>query len=359
MNSVLNKIPCGYLEFNDEGILTQVNNRTCNIFNYTEKQLINNHIETILTPGAKIFYQTHLFPMLKMKKQVNEIYLTFQSKEGENIPVLINAERIVDNEEPINRCIVLQMERRSEYEDRILYDKKKAEKKSDKKEKLLSMMSHELRSPLNVILGMVDLLSNEINGNAGSEERKYLGLIKNAGKDLARLADDILNFAKLESGYFEVNNEVVLLEEVLMNSFMMAMHEAEDKGIELTRSEKTEIKVFADKDRLKQVIMNLLTNAVKYTEPGGEVILTTEKEGQYAKIHVKDTGIGIPAEKIDQIFQPFNQMDNDGSGSSKSGFGLGLPISKKLVALMEGNLTVNSEEGEGSIFSVKIPLAKN
>lgn len=359
MSSVINQIPCGYLEFNDEGMLVQVNNRLCDIFGYSNEELINNHIEAILTPGAQIFYQTHLFPMLKMKNQVQEIYLTFQSKEGENIPVLINAERIVENDEPITRCIVLQMERRSEYEDRILYDKKKAEKKSDKKEKLLSMMSHELRSPLNVILGMVDLLSSELNGEAGSEERKYLGLIKNAGKDLARLADDILNFAKLESGYFEVHTEIVLLEEVLMNSFMMTMPDAEEKGIELTRSEKTELKVLADKDRLKQVIINLLTNAVKYTDPGGKVILSTEKEGRHAKIYVKDTGMGIPSEKIDKIFQPFNQMDNSKSGSSKSGFGLGLPISKKLVDLMEGNLTVSSKEGKGSIFSVEIPMAKN
>lgn len=357
MSSFINQIPCGYLEFNDDGKIVQVNDRLCNLINSSNEQLINSHIETILTPGAEIFYQTHLFPMLKMKNQLNEIYLTLQTKEKESISVLINAERIVENDAPLNCCIVVRMERRSEYEDRILYDKKKAEKTSDRKEKLLSMMSHELRSPLNIILGMVDLLSDELNGDARDEERKYLGLIKNAGKDLARLADDILNFAKLESGYFEVNNKVVLLEEVLMNSFMMTMHDAEDKGIELTRSEKTELKVVADKDRLKQVIMNLLTNAVKYTEPGGKIILSTEKDGSHAKIHVKDTGIGIPSGKIDQIFQPFKQMDN--KDSEKSGFGLGLPISKNLVDLMEGELTVSSKKGEGSIFSVKLPLAED
>ncbi len=359
MNSAINQIPCGYLEFNDEGKIVQVNNRLCNLINYSNEQLINNHIETILTPGAKIFYQTHLFPMLKMEKQLNEIYLTLLTKDNENLPVMINAERSSENNVHLNRCIVVGMERRSEYEDRILYDKKKAEKTSEKKEKLLSMMSHELRSPLNVILGIVDLLSEELNGDARSEELKYLGLIKNAGKDLARLADDILNFAKLESGYFNVNNEVVLLEEVLMNSFMMVMHDAENKGIKLTRSEKTELKVLADKDRLKQVIINLLTNAVKYTDSGGQIVLSTEKEDQFAKIHVKDTGIGIPSEKIDQIFQPFIQMDDNSSDSDKSGFGLGLPISKKLVDLMGGDLTVSSKQGEGSVFSVKIPLAEN
>lgn len=359
MSSILNHIPCGYLEFNDEGKIVRTNNRLCAMCGYSREELVNQHLNTILTSGAEIFYQTHLFPMLKMEKQLNEIYLTLQTKEGESIPVLVNAERTLQDNKHANRCIVVRMERRSEYEDRILYDKKEAQKTSDKKEKLLSMMSHELRSPLNVILGMVDLLSSELNGDANSEERKYLGLIKNAGKDLARLADDILNFAKLESGYFSVNNEVVLLEEVLMNSFMMTMPDAEEKGIELIRSEKTDLNVLADKDRLKQVIVNLLTNAVKYTEPGGKIVLSTEKKGQFAKIHVKDTGIGIPREKIDQIFQPFIQMDDNNSDSEKSGFGLGLPISKKLVDLMGGDLTVSSKQGEGSVFSVQLPLAKN
>lgn len=359
MDTTLNKIPCGYLEFNDDGILLQVNDKICEMMSCSSDEIIDSHIETILTPGAKIFYQTHLFPMLKMEEKIDEVYLTLQSKKGENLPVLINAARSSENERYINRCIIVQMKRRSEYEDRILYDKKEAEKTSDEKEKLLSMMSHELRSPLNIILGMVELLSEKINGDGHSDENKYLGLIKNAGKDLARLANDILNFAKLESGYFEVNTEVILLEEVLMNSFMMAMYDAESKGIKMARSEKTTLKVLADQDRLKQVIMNLLTNAVKYTEPGGKIVLSTKKEGQFARIEVKDTGVGIPEDKIDQIFQPFIQMDNSNSGSKKSGFGLGLPITKKLIHLMGGDLSVTSKPGEGSVFSVQIPLADN
>jgi signal transduction histidine kinase len=242
-------------------------------------------------------------------------------------------------------------------DDRSLDDKKEAENSIDEKERLLSMASHELRSPLNVILGMVELLSEEINGDGKSDEHRYLGLIKNAAKDLARLADDILNFAKLESGYFEINTEVVQLEEVLMNSYMTAMHQAEEKGVKLARSEKIDWKVSADKNRLKQVIVNLLTNAVKYTEPGGEIYLSTEKDDQLAIIHIEDTGIGIPPDKIDHIFQPFIQMNDEKSASNKSGFGLGLPISKRFTDLMGGDLAVTSTQGEGSVFTVKIPLA--
>ena len=356
MDSILDKIPCGYLEFNDDGILGHVNNRFCEMVGYRRDELVNQQIESVLTPGAGVFYQTHLFPMLKMENRVDEIYLTLLSKEDEKIPVLINAERAPDNSGFNNRCILVWMQRRSEYEDRILYDKKKAEKTSDEKEKFLSMMSHELRTPLSVILSMVELLSDEINGDGVSDEYKYLGLIKNAGKSLARLADDILNFAKLETGHFSVNNEVVLLEEVLVKSYMMIMHDAESKGVRLTRGDKTELSVLADRDRLQQVIMNLLTNAVKFTEPGGKIVLYTEKDPQFVKIHIKDTGIGIPSEKVDQIFQPFIQMKQKSTGSNEGGFGLGLPISKKLARMMGGDLTVSSTPGEGSVFTLQIPL---
>lgn len=359
MDTTLNNIPCGYLEFDDDGKLLQVNNKICEMVGCSRKELVNSHIETILTTAAKIFYQTHLFPLLKMEEKIDEVYLTLRTKGGENIPVLINAERSSENDTFVNRCIIVQMTRRSEYEDRILYDKKEAERTSEEKEKLLSVMSHELRSPLNIILGMVELISDKLNGDEHNDVLKYLGLIKNAGKDLARLANDILNFAKLESGYFEVKREVVMLEEVLTNSFMMAKIDAENKGIEITRSEKTNLYVLADGDRLKQVMMNLLTNAVKYTEAGGEIVLSAKKEGQFARIDVKDTGIGIPEEKIDQIFQPFIQMDNNNSGSKESGFGLGLPITKRLIHLMEGDLSVKTKQGEGSVFSVQIPLVED
>lgn len=357
MDKNLNNIPCGYLVLNDEGVLLEVNDKVCGMVQCLREEIMDSHIETILTPGAKVFYQSYLFPMLKMEGKVNEVYLTLQTKDGKGVPVLINAERSSENGAHISRCIIVQMSRRSAYEDRILLDKKEAKKTSEEKERLLSMLSHELRSPLNVILGMVELLSDQLNGDGHGDEYKYLGLIKNAGKDLARLANDILNFAKLESGYFEVNREVILLEEVLMNSFMAVIHDAESKGIKMARSEKTTLNVLADEDRLKQVMMNLLTNAVKYTESGGKIVLSTKKEGQFVQIEVKDTGVGIPADKIDQIFQPFIRIGNNDSGPKEGGFGLGLPITKKLVHLMGGSMSVSSKPGEGSVFSVQIPLA--
>lgn len=359
MDTTLDKLPCGYLEFNNEGIVGQVNNMFCEIVGYQRDELVNQHIESVLTPGARVFYQTHIFPMLKMQNRVDEIYITLLSKEDKKIPVLINAERASEKTEFNNRCIVVRMQRRSEYEDRILYDKKKAEKASDEREEFLSMMSHELRTPLSVILSMVDILSDEMNGDGTSDEYQYLGLIKNAGKNLARLADDILNFAKLETGHFSVNSEVVLLEEVLVKSYMMIMPDAERKRVQLNRRDKTEVSVLADRDRLQQVIMNLLKNAVKFTEPGGKIVLYTEKKSEFVNIHVKDSGIGIPSEKVAQIFQPFIQVEQEVSALKKDGFGLGLPISKKLARMMGGDLTVSSKQGEGSVFTLHIPLADN
>ena len=352
MHSMLDQLPCGYLEFDDNGLIRQSNNRFCKIVGYSSKELIGNHIKTLLTPGATVFYQTHLFPMLKMEKQLNEIYLTFLSNNGEKIPVLLNAERSTEKEPAVNRCIVVRMQRRSEYEDRILFAKKQAEETTEDKKKLISMMSHELRTPLSVILGMVEMLSEELDSDANEDIIEYLKLIETSSNNLARLADDILNFAKLETGNFSINQEVLLLEEVLDRSFLIAKHEAKNKDIECTRGKKSELKVFADPDRLQQILMNLLTNAIKFTESGDTIELFTDHDEQFVRIHVKDSGVGIPIDKTELIFQPFKQLN----GTNAGGVGLGLSISRKLSREMGGDLTVSSTPGEGTMFTLQLPV---
>jgi len=283
METILDQIPCGYLDFSDEGIIGQVNRRICEMTGYRNDELVDQHLENLLTPGAGVFYQTHLFPVLKLENRLDEVYLTLQHKNGKKIPVLINSERNFKTKKYKNRCIVVEMQRRSEFEDKLLLAKKQAERTSGEKQKAISMMSHELRTPLSVILSMVELLSDEFNGDGLGEHYEYLSPIKEASKNLARLADDILNFARLETGYFDIQTEVILLEEVLIKSYMMMMHDAEKKGVTINRGEKTELKILADRDRLQQIIMNLLNNAVKFTEPGGKIDLYTEKDSEHVK----------------------------------------------------------------------------
>jgi len=359
-DSILQNIPCGYLEFDDNGILSAANSKLSEWLGYERSELVEKHLNTLMTPGAKIFCQTHLFPLIKLQESVEEIYITLQTKEGDKMPVLLNAQYDSSELRPVSRCILVRMKNRSAYEERLLHDKKEAKKIVDKKEQLLSRMSHEIRNPLNVILGMVDVLLDKVSekDDGKGEEKKYLNMIEDAGTDLARLADDILNFAKLESGYFNIDTEPVDLGEVLDNASMMAELDAREKNITISKNIEVDISVKADIDRLKQIIMNLLTNAVKYTKPGGKIFLSCRQEGESIEIAVKDTGIGIPPGKMDQIFQPFIQIDDQKSESDQAGFGLGLPISKKLAQMMNGDLTVASTHGEGSVFTLELPKAK-
>ncbi|MFH5883309.1 ATP-binding protein [Halalkalibaculum sp. DA3122] len=357
---MIDNIPGGFLALDDEGIIKAVNERSCTLTGYKKTELINSHVKRILTPGSTIFFQTHLYPLIKIEHHAKEIYLSLLSAEEEKIPVLVNAEkRDVEDGSSLYCCLVLPVERRSEYEDQLLHAKKKAEKKSEQKERFLSMISHELRTPLNTILGMVDLLSEELNGNAGNEEREYLSLIKSAGKNLGRLADDILNFAKLETGYFEIAKEPFSLEEAIIKAYMMAMRKADEKGIKLIRHQKTELTVHADADRLQQILLNLLHNAIKFTDRGGIVQLHTDQDDQFAYIYVKDNGIGMSADKQDRIFDPFVQIEHNSHTGNDSGFGLGLPISRKLARLMGGDLQVESTPGRGSVFTVRLPIAES
>lgn len=322
-------------------------------------QPLHNHecVPYSVSCCPKIFYQTHLFPMLTMENQIDEVYLKLKSKNGHEVPVLINAERGNIERNGINRCIVVRMQRRSNYEDQLLYDKEEAQENIADKQKLISMMSHDLRNPLNAILGAVELLSEELDRDAGDDIAEYLNLIETSSKNMARLADDILNFAKLETGYFTINPEVISLDEILKNAFMMAKREAKNKDIICTRSQDTGLNIYADPDRLLQVLMNLITNAIKFTEAKGNIELYTEKEAPNVKIDVKDSGVGIPAEKLEHIFKPFEQIKQENSAPKDSGFELGLTISKKLSLKMGGNLRVSSTPGEGTVFTLHIPLA--
>ncbi len=356
MDQLLDRIPCGYLTFNDEGVIREVNERFCEMIGCSMEKLAGQSVESVFTPGSGVFYQTHLYPLLKLKNRVEEVYLSMKSASGKKIPVLINALRSEENGVFLNRCIIVQLQRRSEYVNQILHAKKQAEEISKSKEKFLSMMSHELRTPLQVIISLVELLSEELNGDALSDEAEYLGMIKHAGKDLNRLIDDFLNFARLETGYFDVNTEVVVLEESVIRAVMMMLPKAEMKKIKINRCEKTDVKVMADPDRLQQILMNLLTNAIKFTDEGGWISISTRTEDAFVYIDVTDTGIGIPSDQQEIIFSPFMQVQTESAGKG-SGYGLGLAICRQLAALMEGDLTVQSKPGKGSTFTLSLPLS--
>jgi PAS domain S-box-containing protein len=226
------------------------------------------------------------------------------------------------------------------------------------KSSFLATMSHELRTPLNAIAGYTQLLDMGIHGPINGSQREALEKIHRNQAHLLGLINDVLNFAKIEAGQVRYTLDDVPLDATL--AAVEALVEPQIRARRLAyryRHGDGAATVRADRERLEQVVLNLLTNAIKFTEPGGRVEMAWEAEGRWARIHVADTGRGIPADKLDAVFEPFVQVDPALTRSTE-GTGLGLAISRDLARAMRGDLTVRSTPGQGSVFTLTLPLGE-
>lgn len=233
----------------------------------------------------------------------------------------------------------------------------KAEHASQAKTEFLSSMSHELRTPLNSILGFAQLLHKDQHLN--ELQKDSLNEIIQAGKHLLELINQILDFASIESGQVEFNFENVSLNKALNECLSLLKPQAVNKKLELILELPEEFKVKADRLRLKQVILNLMSNGIKYNQLAGKLKLQAKSNAEFVRLSVTDSGLGIPSEKIKKLFTPFERLDKQ--GSAIEGSGIGLSISKTLIEQMGGEIGVESSTQAGSsgtTFWIDIPRVK-
>jgi signal transduction histidine kinase len=245
-----------------------------------------------------------------------------------------------------------------------------AEHASEAKSRFLATMSHELRTPLNAVLGYVDLLGlEEIAGPLTTAQRAYLDRMAASARHLLSLIDEVLDLAKVESGRMAVALQPTLVHPEVLAAAALVRPRAEAKRLALAADAPAEpaaaaLRVVADPDRLRQVLVNLLGNAVKFTAAGGRVAVRAEPAldavTPRVQIVVEDTGVGIPPDRLDAVFEPFVQVEDDGRSvytRRHGGTGLGLAIGRQLARLMGGDLTAESTPGVGSRFTLWLPLA--
>ncbi len=232
-----------------------------------------------------------------------------------------------------------------------------AEHANNAKTLFLRAMSHELRTPLNAISGYTEILELGIRGVVNPEQTKDLGRIKRAAAYLLRLINDVLTIARLE-GARPLNVISIAVNPVLAEVEGLCALQAKAKGLTLTVTPcEGDILVAADAERFQQILLNLITNATKFTAPGGSIGVTCEEQAGLVRLRVKDTGVGVRPLDIDRVFEPFVQVDKHLTTATQQGVGLGLSISRELARAMQGDLTLESTEGIGSTFTLVLPSA--
>jgi len=219
----------------------------------------------------------------------------------------------------------------------------------------LSSMSHELRTPLNSIIGFTGIILQGMSGKVNKKQRKQLTMVKNSSNHLLSLINDILDISKIEAGKVELSLEEFSLDDVVREVVENFSTAASEKGLELLTEMPQEIMLFSDRRRMSQVLMNLVSNAIKFTDRGSIKIADKIPEDNNLEIRVIDTGGGIKQEDMDKLFKPFQQIDVS-LNNKHEGTGLGLYLTKILVTLMGGDISVKSEYGRGSEFTLTIPL---
>ena len=226
------------------------------------------------------------------------------------------------------------------------------------KSEFLAVMSHELRTPLNAIGGYVELLELGIRGPVTEEQRVDLERIQRSQRHLLGLINEVLNYARIETGTVHYNVTEVAIEEVLATAESLVTPQANAHGLRLDRDRcDPTITLACDRDKLQQVLLNLLSNAIKFTRPEGHVSLGCDIDASEVSIHVTDTGPGIAPDKLEMIFEPFVQVDTRLTRPHE-GVGLGLAISRDLARGMGGELSVESEVGRGSTFTLRLPRGR-
>ena len=347
--------PVGYLTLNEHGLIQQANLTLASQLIVARSTLIQQPLSKfILKADQDIFYLNHKKLIESGDPQSFDLRLSKNDDTSFWVNVVLTL--VSDNEHELElRAVIVDISARKLAEQALQSAMLIADKANSAKSEFLSSMSHELRTPLNAILGYAQLVESSQPPPTVTQTRSIEQIIK-AGWYLLELINEILDLAAIDSGKLVLSIETISLAEVLSDSHAMLELQAQKRDINMAFTPcNFSYFIKADRLRVKQVFVNLLSNAIKYNKSNGAVTVSCiEKSNHRIRVCIEDTGDGLTAEKIAQLFQPFNRLGQE--FSKEEGTGIGLVVSKRIVELMDGAIGVESIVGKGSVFWVELNL---
>jgi PAS domain S-box-containing protein len=365
MDTLLDTMPCGFLSVRDDGSITLVNRTLQDWLNYPHDELQGKHIDALLPAASRIFYQTHLFPLLRIQGHVEEVYFPLRHQDGTNVPMLVNAARREEGGNVAYDLVFMPMHQRDQYENEILRAKATAEEARRAKEEAYTdleafaySVSHDLRSPLATIRIFAEYVLKDYLDQFDARTREALRYIVESTNEMSQMTEDILTYSRTSAPDLEL--ESISLEEVVSRAADQLRTEFEQRAVEFNIL-KPLPHVRGHPTLLTQIVVNLLANAVKFVAPGATPSIKVWTERRLApqptvRLWIEDNGIGILPDDQERIFRLFER----GHVKNKyAGTGIGLAIVRRGIERMGGHVGLESTPGEGSRFWVELSEGEN
>lgn len=363
MDMLLDSVPCGFLSLRDDGSISMVNRTLQEWLNYPFGELQGQSMDILLPAASRIFYQTHLFPLLRIQGHAEEVYFPLRARDGRDIPMLVNAARREEERGVAYDFVFMPMYQRDQYENEILRAKTTAEEAIRAKDEAYAdleafaySVSHDLRSPLAAIRIFAEYTLKDYENIFDERTRVGLRHIIQSAIEMSKMTDDILTYSRTSASDLELVH--VALEDVVSHAADQLHAEFEQRDVQLNVV-KPLPGVRGHPTLLTQVVINLLTNAVKFVTPGVTPRIKVWTEGRLdpqpvVRLWIEDNGIGIAPDDQERIFRLFERgrVENKYAGT-----GIGLAIVHRGIERMGGRIGLESTLGEGSRFWVDLPEA--